>query len=124
MGQELADGYIALVFGGERGPVGGRRTIEIDLAAVDELLDRNGRRHHHGERCGIEDRIDGGRRSGGEHGTVAESLSQDDLVADAQHDHRAGKVPGRDLLADDGADGFHTFGWRRGGSGRRRRCGA
>ena len=128
VGHELADGDVALAVGGEGRPVGGGRPVEIDLAALDELLDGHRRRHHLGERGGVVDRVERGRLDVGHHRALAVGLAQHDAVTDAQHDHAAYQVAGRDLLVDDGADrlrrlaGRHGGGRGRRGGGRRRRC--
>ncbi len=110
MGEELAHRDVGLAVGRESGPVDGGRLVEIDQTALDQLLDRHRRRHYFGERGGIVDRIDGGRAAAGQNGAIPIHLAQHDLVADAHHHYGAGKVPGRDLLAHDGADGCRALG--------------
>jgi hypothetical protein len=126
MGHELADRDGALAVGREGGPVGGGRLVEIDLALLDELLDGHRGRHHLGERGGIVDRVERGRLDVGRHRALAVGLAQHDPVIDAQHDHAAHQVAGRDLLVDDGADRLRRLAGRHGSrpggrSGRRRR---
>jgi hypothetical protein len=106
VGEERPDGDVALAVGREGGPVGGRRPVEIDLAAFGELLDGDRGRHHLGERGGVVDRVDGGGFDGRHQGAIAVGLAQHDPVADPQHDHGAGQFTGGDLLVDDGADGL------------------
>ena len=126
MRHELAHGDGALAVGREGRPVGGDRLVEIDLALLDELHDGHRRRHHLGERGGIVDRVERGRLDVGRHRALAVGLAQHDAVIDAQHDHAAHQVAGRDLLVDDGADRLRRLagrhGSRRRGGRRRRSC--
>ena len=122
---ELAHGDAALAVGGEGRPVGRRRLVERDLAALDQLQDRHRRRHHLGEGGRVIDRVEGGRLYRRHDRAIAIGLAQDDAVVDSHHDDGAGNFSGRDLLAHDVGDGIGRLAGRRrrrwSGRGRRGR---